>query len=141
MVKRLLILFAFALGGCGAGAAPTRGLNVSILVDGAVGPVDTYRVRVFGAAVKCADVLAAPANFELGSESVCAAAEMESSTDCVIAFDAFDASGEVQPINQIPPGERALFVEGVSGGAVVAHGCASVSVQSGQSSSATVTLE
>jgi hypothetical protein len=141
MVTRLLLATLLALSACGGAMNSGQDLRVSILVASAVGPVDSYRIRVFGAAVKCGEVLSSPATFELGATSVCAPAEIDTSSNCLVAFDVFAASSSDQPVNEIPAGQRTVFVEGLSGGSVAAHGCAAVTVAAGKSAAVSITLQ
>lgn len=143
MVKRLLVgcWLGFGLAACGGPAPSGPGLNVSLVVGSAVGPLDKYLVRVFGAAVKCSEVLASPTSYELGAQATCDPADADTSTDCLVAFQSFSANGGDASVDHISPGQRTVFVEGVEGGAVVAHGCGSVLVKSGHGSDATVTIQ
>lgn len=139
MVRRGLVLAVLALAACGP-AERNAPLHVSLMVESAA-PMDSYAIRVFGAAVKCGDVLASPTRYELGGGATCTPDALDSSSACLIAYGVFTASGGTNRLSDIPAGERAVFVEGLQGGTVVARGCAAVTVSAGASASASVTLQ
>jgi hypothetical protein len=139
MVKTALFIAALALASCGS-AEQESPLKLTLIVQSAA-PIDSYAVRVFGAAVKCGDVLANPTRFELGGSAACSADELDTATNCVIAYDVFSATSGTDRVSNIPAGQRAVFVEGLSGSSAVARGCAAVSVTAGAAASASVTLQ
>jgi len=83
-------------------------------------------VRVFGAAARCGDVLAAPERYPLGADAVCQASEVDVSRSCLIAYDVFSAEGGTLHLQDIPAGQRTVFVASLDGSGAPARGCAAV---------------
>lgn len=138
MVRRALFAGLLALAACGG--SPGSDLHLALLVQTAA-PVDSYAIRVFGAAVKCSEVMAAPASYELPGSATCAPAAVDTATDCLVAYDIFSASGSANRVSDIPAGPRTVFVEALSGSSVVGRGCAAVQVKAGETADVSLTVQ
>jgi hypothetical protein len=130
---------------CGVGTDEANSgsghVHLNVMVDMVTAPA-AYDVRIMGAAVNCTNVLNAPRGYEATEE--CTADQRGTSTTCYLAHVQV-APGSTSHLTDIPAGNVAVFVEGLATASdptsIDGHGCTNVTITSGQTATAQVTVK